>query len=111
MPTHFDRSNHIFRSSDLIRIVDQAFTFFVNSPMLPLPPSNSFEGAGVYALYYVGDFEAYSAIADSNRNGFDKPIYAGNEPLPSSLILFSDIGSFPSIEAVTVTIFCGGAAF
>lgn len=81
MPTHFDRSNHIFRSPDLIRIVDQAFTFFVNSPIHPLPPSNSFEGAGVYALYYVGDFEAYSAIADSNRNGFDKPIYAGKAVL------------------------------
>lgn len=76
MPTHFDRSSHIFRAPDLIRIVDQAFTFFVDSPMHPLPPLSSFEGAGVYALYYVGDFEAYSAIADS-----DKPIYAGKAVL------------------------------
>lgn len=32
----------------------------------PLPPSR-FIGAGVYALYYIGDFSAYAALADVNK--------------------------------------------
>lgn len=44
----------------------------------PLPPASSFLGAGVYALYYIGDFPAYRAIAEKNKNNkFDCPIYVG----------------------------------
>ena len=43
----------------------------------PLPPSR-FIGAGVYALYYIGDFPAYAALADVNKNDqFLCPIYVG----------------------------------
>lgn len=43
----------------------------------PLPPSR-FIGAGVYALYYIGDFPAYTALADVNKNDqFLCPIYVG----------------------------------
>lgn len=43
----------------------------------PLPPE-PFIGAGIYALYYVGDFASYSAIAEKNREGkFGWPIYVG----------------------------------
>jgi hypothetical protein len=41
-------------------------------PALALPLVERFEGAGVYALYYVGRFEPYSPIA-----GMEKPIYVG----------------------------------
>ena len=30
-----------------------------DEPLLPLPPAERFEGAGVYALYYLGQFEPY----------------------------------------------------
>lgn len=44
----------------------------------PLPPSNPFYGAGVYAIYYTGDFPAYKPIADQNKNNkFKCPIYVG----------------------------------
>lgn len=44
-------------------------------PLGDIPP---FQGAGVYALYYVGDFPAYRNIAESNRGGrFHAPIYVG----------------------------------
>lgn len=34
--------------------------------------------AGVYALYYTGDFPAYETIAERNRNGrYECPIYVG----------------------------------
>jgi hypothetical protein len=41
----------------------------------PLPP-DPFIGAGVYALYYVGDFPAYAKLAEKNRDGkYLCPIY------------------------------------
>jgi len=37
-----------------------------------------FEGAGIYAIYYTGPFEAYAPIAEANRDGqFTTPIYVG----------------------------------
>lgn len=38
----------------------------------------SFEGAGIYAIYYSGNFPAYEAIARCNADGiFNAPIYVG----------------------------------
>lgn len=35
-------------------------------------------GAGVYAIYYTGDFPAYADISTLNRNGrFEQPVYVG----------------------------------
>ena len=43
----------------------------------PMPPQ-PFIGAGVYALYYVGNYPAYSLLAEKNCNGrFQCPIYIG----------------------------------
>jgi hypothetical protein len=37
-----------------------------------------FAGAGVYAIYYIGDFEPYRIISLANRdNKFEQPIYVG----------------------------------
>jgi hypothetical protein len=47
-------------------------------PVEPLPPGKPFEGAGIYAIYYTGDFSAYKAIAEKNKNDkFGCPIYVG----------------------------------
>jgi hypothetical protein len=44
----------------------------------PLPPSIAFDGAGIYAIYYIGDFPAYKLLAERNRgNRFGSPIYVG----------------------------------
>ena len=45
-------------------------------PADALPPEESFEGAGVYTLHYVGDFPAYTGI------GMDVPIYVGKADPP-----------------------------
>jgi hypothetical protein len=38
----------------------------------------SFEGAGIYAIYYSGNFPAYEAITQRNTDGkFNAPIYVG----------------------------------
>lgn len=40
--------------------------------------AKSFKGAGIYALYYTGDFAAYDEIARRNREDkFEVPIYVG----------------------------------
>jgi Eco29kI restriction endonuclease len=50
----------------------------LSKPVEPLPPPKPFEGAGIYALYYLGDFSAYKPIADKNKNNkLTCPIYVG----------------------------------
>ncbi|CAJ9628443.1 MULTISPECIES: Eco29kI family restriction endonuclease [Burkholderia] len=44
----------------------------------PLGELKQFFGVGIYAIYYVGDFEAYAPLAKRNRNeAFQAPIYVG----------------------------------
>lgn len=50
----------------------------LEKPIEPLPPQNAFKGAGIYAIYYTGDFPAYKRIAELNKNKkFTCPIYVG----------------------------------
>lgn len=49
----------------------------LESPVFDLPPE-PFIGAGVYVLYYIGDFPAYAPLAKVNQeNLFACPIYVG----------------------------------
>lgn len=50
----------------------------LDQPVRPLPSETRFPGAGIYAIYYVGDFSAYQVIAARNQDGkFELPIYVG----------------------------------
>ena len=50
-----------------------------------LPPEAPFEGAGIYAIYYVGGLRFYSRIAERNAEGkWDLPIYVGKAIPPGS---------------------------
>ncbi len=50
----------------------------LRQPVIPMADLTSFEGAGIYAIYYRGDFSAYEAIARINKDqGFIAPIYVG----------------------------------
>jgi hypothetical protein len=50
----------------------------LGKPVEPLPPADSFIGAGIYAIYYTGNHPDYEFIAARNRNNqFDLPIYVG----------------------------------
>lgn len=45
----------------------------------------SFIGAGIYAIYYTGDFEAYKPLAAKNKDGkFESPIYVGKAVPPGA---------------------------
>jgi hypothetical protein len=50
----------------------------LQQPVVPLPPGKPFIGAGVYAIYYEGDFPEYQGIVEFNRDGrYGWPIYVG----------------------------------
>ncbi len=45
----------------------------------PLPMNNfgPFSGAGIYLIYYCGEFEAYAPLSIANAEAFVTPIYVG----------------------------------
>lgn len=48
------------------------------SKVHPLAGLTQFNGAGIYAIYYIGDFSAYQEIAKRNQNDqFSIPMYVG----------------------------------
>ena len=73
----FTPGDHVFQSPDFHEIVDAAVDFLRCTPTQPLPPPSSFAGPGVYLIYYTGPYEPYAPIAESNRQKYEKPIYAG----------------------------------
>ena len=51
----------------------------------PMADLEVFHGAGIYAIYYTGGFEAYKPMAESNANGrFLAPLYVGKAVPPGS---------------------------
>ncbi|MBD1552772.1 Eco29kI family restriction endonuclease [Pseudomonas typographi] len=59
----------------------------------PLGDIPVFNGAGVYAIYYTGDFAAYERLAILNRNGqFMLPIYVG-KAVPAGARMGGDLGT------------------
>ena len=52
---------------------------------IPLAPIQDFVGAGIYAIYYIGEFPAYEHMAERNRKeDFTMPIYVGKAIPPGS---------------------------
>lgn len=81
MPENSNKA-HRFVSSVLQGIIDDAVAFFLKTPMSLFPPGERFEGPGVYALYYVGDFELYKALPGLTVEGEALPIYVGKAVPP-----------------------------
>ena len=51
----------------------------------PLKEISMFNGAGIYAIYYIGNFHAYTTISERNRGGrFTAPIYVGKAVPPGA---------------------------
>lgn len=49
---------------------------------IPLADLETFNGAGIYALYYKGDFAAYKKLKETNDGEFRVPIYVGSAVPP-----------------------------
>lgn len=73
----FDRSKHVFYSPEFEELIKDTISFFNGTPIQPLPPLESFEGAGVYALYFIGKKGIYKKFHEINRLDFRLPIYVG----------------------------------
>jgi Eco29kI restriction endonuclease len=73
----FDRSKHIYRNDAFVELVKDAVRFFSGTPIRELPPSESFQGTGVYALYYTGRTGIYAKYGELNRLAYSHPIYVG----------------------------------
>lgn len=54
----------------------------------PLPPQESFEGPGAYAIYYTGVFPAYRPIVSP---AFERPVYVGKAIPPGARKGRSDV--------------------
>ncbi len=77
MASHFNPERHIFQSPEFRGVVHDALRFFDSTPDYGLPPKERFAGAGVYALYYVGNFELYRPYTLKNERKPVLPIYVG----------------------------------
>jgi hypothetical protein len=73
----FDRSKHVYRNEAFAELVKDAVRFFNGTPVQSLPPPESFVGAGVYTLYYIGKKGLYGKYGELNRLAYNHPIYVG----------------------------------
>ena len=73
----FERSKHVYRNDAFVELVKDAVRFFSGTPIRELPPSESFQGTGVYALYYTGRTGIYAKYGELNRLAYSHPIYVG----------------------------------
>lgn len=73
----FDRSKHVFRSDAFVELVKDSIRFFNGTPVHRMPPPETFNGTGVYAIYYVGTHPLYAPYRTFNRLAFQMPIYVG----------------------------------
>ena len=70
-------SGDIYNPLERRRLAESVASALLQRSIVPLPPSQ-FNGAGVYALYYTGDLEAYQPISHANAGGrWEAPIYVG----------------------------------
>ncbi len=67
-----------FNPLDLQHLAESIHGALLRQTAHPMPPSERFEGPGIYALYYTGNSPAYRKIAEANGEGrFEAPIYVG----------------------------------
>ena len=77
MKFSFDRSKHVFYSPEFEELIKDTIRFFNGTPIQPMPPLEDFEGAGVYALYFIGKKGIYKIFHEINRLDYRQPIYIG----------------------------------
>ena len=63
------------------QLAESVVRALIERPCEELPPPRSFEGPGIYAIYYRGDFAPYASISVANAEDCELPIYAGRARL------------------------------
>ncbi len=66
-----------FNPLDKMNLANSVGYALEDTDACPLSDLERFEGSGVYALYYLGSFYAYTPLARANQDEFLAPIYVG----------------------------------
>ncbi|MFH1023322.1 MAG: Eco29kI family restriction endonuclease [Planctomycetota bacterium] len=78
MSTKQSRRIPPFNPLDKTNLGESVAEAMLQQPVGPMPPSDPFIGAGVYAIYYQGNFPLYRDVAEQNQgNLYRWPIYVG----------------------------------
>jgi Eco29kI-like restriction endonuclease len=81
---------------DKRNLAESVATALLKRPIGLLPPIESFDGAGIYAIYYAGDFRPYRSMAARNKSlNPSHPIYIGKAVPPGSRKGGFALGSTP----------------
>ncbi len=63
---------------DKLNLAKSVANALLNTPVRAMSGINDIMGAGIYAIYYIGEFPAYIPIVNQNIDGqFKQPIYVG----------------------------------
>jgi len=72
------KSESPYNPLDKLNLGKSVADALLRSPVTNMSTITDTTGAGVYAIYYTGEFTAYTPIATKNREGqFKQPIYVG----------------------------------
>jgi len=89
-------SQQPYNPLDKLNLAKSVVQSLLETSPTPLPPPEFF-GAGIYTIYYTGDFPAYQEVSVRNQNGsFNQPIYVGKAVPPGARK-----GRFTSTTAAT----------
>jgi hypothetical protein len=89
-----------FNPLDMQNLAHSIVTRMVESDATPLGSVPVFNGAGVYAIYYRGDFTAYSPLAAENDEEWAVPIYVG-KAVPSGGRRGLDVGTHETTRTLS----------
>jgi hypothetical protein len=74
-----------FNPLDKLNLAKSLAEAMLKRPVSPLPPDEKFDGAGIYAIYYCGDFAPYKPISNQNKKqNLSAPIYVGKAVPPGA---------------------------
>jgi Eco29kI restriction endonuclease len=85
---------HPFNPLDRVELIRSVGRAMPSSPCEQLPPER-FEGAGIYAIYYQGDFDPYRPVALA---GAEWPIYVGRAMPAGEQWGLADLDTSPSAK-------------
>jgi hypothetical protein len=72
----------VYNPLDKVNLGKSVADALLARPVQPLAEIQSFEGAGIYVLYYRGPHPSYAPLAEANANEAKWPIYIG-KAIPS----------------------------
>jgi hypothetical protein len=84
-----------FNPLDKLHLGESVGQAMLRQAVEPMSTIKAFNGAGIYAIYYRGDFPAYDVIARKNASGqFNAPIYVG-KAVPKGARKGGDLNASP----------------